>query len=199
MKALTLWQPWASLMAIGDKTIETRGPWALRLRSLIGSDVAIHAAARRPTDAERQVGDWTVAWHPDLGEFFLDHDRVERIEECPLGAVVAVVTVTDVVPMVDGREPTRDHGATRYVAVSPNVLALGTYHPEHRSGDLLNIERERPYGHYEPGRVAIVTTNRRSLNDEPVPCGGHQQVWNLPLEVEAQVLAQLGESSGRLL
>ncbi len=42
MKALSLWQPWATLMAIGAKTIETRC-WAAPL-SLIGQDVVIHAA-----------------------------------------------------------------------------------------------------------------------------------------------------------
>lgn len=43
MPVLTLWQPWASLVALGVKTIETRS-WATKHRGRI----AIHAAGRRP-------------------------------------------------------------------------------------------------------------------------------------------------------
>ena len=43
MKALTLWQPWASLVALGHKRIETRC-WSTKYRG----DLAIHAAAKLP-------------------------------------------------------------------------------------------------------------------------------------------------------
>lgn len=39
MKALTIWQPWASLIAIGAKKIETR-PWQTKYRG----PIAIHAS-----------------------------------------------------------------------------------------------------------------------------------------------------------
>ena len=42
MKAISLWQPYASLIAAGVKTIETRG-WAPP-RGLVGERIAIHAA-----------------------------------------------------------------------------------------------------------------------------------------------------------
>jgi hypothetical protein len=45
MKAITLHQPWASLIAYGLKTIETR-PHD-RFRSLVGQTVAIHAGLQR--------------------------------------------------------------------------------------------------------------------------------------------------------
>jgi hypothetical protein len=44
VKALTLHQPWASLVALGVKTIETRS-WAAP-RSLVGQHIAIHAGKR---------------------------------------------------------------------------------------------------------------------------------------------------------
>jgi hypothetical protein len=44
MKALSLWQPWASLIACGAKTIETRS-WQPPAR-LDGQRIAIHAAKR---------------------------------------------------------------------------------------------------------------------------------------------------------
>lgn len=43
MKALTLWQPWASLIALGEKRYETRS-WATSYRGLL----AIHASAPKP-------------------------------------------------------------------------------------------------------------------------------------------------------
>jgi hypothetical protein len=43
MKALTLWQPWASLVAMGHKTVETRG-WKTDYRG----EIAIHSAAKLP-------------------------------------------------------------------------------------------------------------------------------------------------------
>jgi len=45
MKALTVWQPWASLIVAGAKPFEFRGHRAPR--SLIGERIVIHAAKRR--------------------------------------------------------------------------------------------------------------------------------------------------------
>jgi activating signal cointegrator 1 len=42
MKALSIWQPWASLIAMGTKRVETRS-WGTPYRGL----VAIHAASRK--------------------------------------------------------------------------------------------------------------------------------------------------------
>lgn len=44
MKAISLWQPWASLIACGAKPFETRS-WAPP-RDLIGQPIAIHAAKK---------------------------------------------------------------------------------------------------------------------------------------------------------
>ena len=45
MKALTIWQPWASLIVAGAKPFEFRG-WRTPA-SLIGQRIVIHAAARK--------------------------------------------------------------------------------------------------------------------------------------------------------
>ena len=49
MKVLSLWQPWASLIADGRKRIETRS-WAAP-RWIIDRDILIHATKRIETDA----------------------------------------------------------------------------------------------------------------------------------------------------
>lgn len=50
LHAISLWQPWASLMVKGYKLIETRH-WALP-KKYEDMDVYIHAAKRQPTAAE---------------------------------------------------------------------------------------------------------------------------------------------------
>ena len=64
MKAISLWQPWASLWACGRKTYETRS-WATNYRG----PILVHAAKRIETDisdALREIceeefgGHWTV-------------------------------------------------------------------------------------------------------------------------------------------
>jgi len=44
MKAITLWQPWATLVALKLKTIETRNHD--RFKGLVGQRIAIHAARK---------------------------------------------------------------------------------------------------------------------------------------------------------
>lgn len=66
MKALTVWQPWASLIAIGAKPYEFRG-WRPPA-SIIGQRIAIHAGARpvRQREAARLWGQCcgTIKPHP---------------------------------------------------------------------------------------------------------------------------------------
>lgn len=50
MKALTIWQPWASLIIAGAKPYEFRG-WRPP-RALIGQRIVIHAAAKKVDRAE---------------------------------------------------------------------------------------------------------------------------------------------------
>lgn len=50
MKALTLWQPWASLVAAGVKPFEFRA-WAAPA-SIVGQRIAIHAGARKVQKGE---------------------------------------------------------------------------------------------------------------------------------------------------
>jgi hypothetical protein len=71
MKAITLWQPWAQLIVLGSKKIETRS-WPTNHRGR----TAIHAAKKPP--------DWIIHEPPfafELKDYILDNSL-------PLGAVV---------------------------------------------------------------------------------------------------------------
>lgn len=91
MKALSLTQPWASLVAIGAKRIETRS-WSTSYRGL----VAIHASKRFPDEAclfaiqdlvtgpLMRAGALPAGWAP----WGKDNKPIDAL--LPLGAIVAV-------------------------------------------------------------------------------------------------------------
>lgn len=75
-KIITLWQPWASEIALGRKRYETRH-WYTPYRGKL----IIHAAKRAPEPTEFPVP-WT--------------------QELPLGCIVAVCDLVDCIQMTDG-------------------------------------------------------------------------------------------------
>lgn len=86
--AITLWQPWASLIEIGAKPFETRrGRPPARM---IGRRIAIHAALRRP-----RTGDVDDATHQAMCEAF--GSRV-WLRALPLGAIVCTAVLAEALP-----------------------------------------------------------------------------------------------------
>ena len=73
MKAISLWQPWASLIACGAKPFETRH-WAPP-RELIGQRIAIHAAKKVDKDAKAFAEDLAYGQHDPGG-----HDLAAKLE-----------------------------------------------------------------------------------------------------------------------
>ena len=113
MRAITLHQPWASLIALGIKRVETRS-WIAGFRG----QLAIHAAKRPIKRSELEA----IAQHKFngicLGEL-----------EYPLGSVVAVCTLSDCVLMtpklISQQSPTElavgDWESGRYAWLLSNV------------------------------------------------------------------------------
>lgn len=93
MKALTLHQPWASLIAAGIKTIETRN-WA---PAGYEGPLAIHAAKTVP----RYAYD-ALASNPELLDAVMGEMRT-RLSDLPVGRIVAVCNLATVLP--SEREP----------------------------------------------------------------------------------------------
>ncbi len=186
MKVLTLHQPWASLVALGVKSIETRS-WSTSYRG----PLAINAGAKMP-----RVGSKVGAF--EVTSVF--HGRGPRMRQSggdlypmPLGAIVATCTLVDVVPMVGwrnaannvGREvcwdgerwlhPTSDE-AQRLVRRNSARLAL----PDERGmewqdghGRVTLVEDQRPYGDFTAGRFAWLLADMVPV-DPPVPFKGAQ-------------------------
>jgi len=82
MKILSLWQPWATLMAAGYKRVETRS-WSTQYRG----PVAIHAARK---------------WNSELDQLSrtetFDEALAGEPENLPLGVILAVGSLVDVCP-----------------------------------------------------------------------------------------------------
>lgn len=107
MKALTIWQPWASLIIAGAKPYEFRS-WRAP-RSLIGQRIVIHAAARN-IDREEACGLWTVLYdrnhnnalrlasaetclHPELAIPVLERAFWEGREPLPISAGIGTAVI----------------------------------------------------------------------------------------------------------
>ncbi|QXX74276.1 hypothetical protein [Methylovirgula sp. HY1] len=99
MKALTVWQPWASLIAIGAKPYEFRG-WPVP-RSLIDCRIAIHAGARpikRDEIADliyrlrAPEGAWTTALKPEIALPWLEWAHANP-HLLPRAAIVATAII----------------------------------------------------------------------------------------------------------
>lgn len=114
IKALTLWQPWATLIALGIKTVETR-KWKTPYRG----PLAIHAAYRRP-----RPDDWGDAEQQELMLRTLWERRVNWTD-MPRKAIVAVCELVDVLPTSELEpDPWGDYRAGRYGWILEEIRPL---------------------------------------------------------------------------
>ena len=107
MKALPLWQPWASLVAMGAKRVETRGysPWRLGLQ--LGQRIAIHATKRE-----------SELWLCEQ-EYFFDYVGGQSL---PLGALIATCTLARASEITEA-------SAAALLEHNPQEHAFGHYAP----------------------------------------------------------------------
>jgi hypothetical protein len=123
MKAITLYQPWASSIAVGGKKIETRSWPCEDYRG----PIAIHAGKK--TDELNRF------WEIPFADVLI-HDAPRELnyygpESLPLGCIVAVALLVDCVP-TDGLE------------VDELEALLGDFSPGRWAWKLENIKRLDP-------------------------------------------------------
>lgn len=177
-KALTLHQPWASLVALGVKTIETRS-WPTRYRGRL----LIHAGAKRPTfttvgawicDPRYRLGGqygprepriWRSLTQP--GDLFGTHES----RELPLGAIVASCTLVDVVDVV-GADGCKN--ATKHLCIINQSMLLHSVLDEPwPDGQTEHIVSDQmPYGDFAPGRFAWLLEDVKPTTERCPSCWG---------------------------
>lgn len=90
MKAISLWQPWASAIAVGIKKIETRS-WQSSYRG----PIAIHAT-KKLTPEMREW--WRVHVELLTEETMFQAAGIADCDDLPLGAIVATAVLVDIRP-----------------------------------------------------------------------------------------------------
>ena len=118
MKAISLWQPWASAIALGYKTHETRH-WSTHHRGMI----AIHAAKR-----------WTRDEREFVEQFQEEYPECPFPEDMPLGCVVAVAELTKVIS-------TNSPDIKPLIDTDDSNYALGNYFPERFAWQLERVDK----------------------------------------------------------
>lgn len=152
MKAITVWQPWASLWACGAKQFETR-PWATKYRG----PIAIHAGLAFDNSFTEE---FAKAAHAALKKSL---PGFTYMHELPRGAIIATAELVGCHKMVL-------HGGRGLSSASPGWLETdrGIYEPD---------EQELLFGDWTPGRYAWEIANVKML-ETPIPAKGKQRLWN---------------------
>ena len=157
MKALSLWQPWASAIAAGAKTIETRH-WATSYRG----PLAIHAAKRKVKYELIDFGcwwSWCAALGISMGSRYLG-------DILPFGAIVAVCTLVD---------------CKITESFTQGELDTQHYSPTATAHNSINTWTERMMGDFSLGRFGWVLRDIKPLS-EPIPYRGQQGLFEIPDE-----------------
>lgn len=166
MKLISLWQPWASLMAIRAKRIETR-PWGTPYRGWL----AIHAAKCWNMECQRWVCEevFADAIEPHYGTGHANDGTWlgEMKRSLPRGRIVAVVNLVECLPTED-------------LVCLPGVFSD---YPE------LDTPQERAFGNYAAGRRAWVTDQLFRLPN-PIPFKGFQGIRDLDAATVELIRAQ---------
>ena len=165
MKALTIWQPWASLLACGAKRYETRS-WPTKYRG----PIAIHAAMKDPCNL------------PLLDKADLEHFTREEIDagRCPgwclmpRGKIIATAELVNVWHIV--YHPGQNVDRARHIDIGAESLTEDKHDP-HFGDYFVPTEKELALGDWTPGRYAWELANVKIL-PEPIPAKGKQGLWN---------------------
>ncbi|MCL2636940.1 MAG: ASCH domain-containing protein [Oscillospiraceae bacterium] len=149
MKAITIWQPFASLVAIGAKKFETRS-WKTSYRGKI----AIHAAKKpftrglfSDTELYRFVDSLGL---PDIYSF----------DELPYSVIVATAELVEI----------------HKILVDPKTHRIGLISSNGYQGGISLCSKEIVFGDYSYGRYAWELDNVKIFN-EPIPASGKQRLW----------------------
>ncbi len=166
MRALSLTQPWATLVAVGAKTIETRS-WGTRYRGL----VAIHAAKAMPQWAmDLALDRFATRLIVGMQRHHLPY-RHEFPDDLPRGMVVATARLVDVRGTGDSHASAMDPWPRRWVR------------------DL--SEQERDAGDFSAGRYCWFLEDVRPLA-QPISCRGALGLWDVPADIVAAIDEQIG-------
>jgi hypothetical protein len=151
VKALTIYQPWASLSAFEEKKIETRS-WHTRYRG----PLAIHAAQKYTYGTIGRLWSTSALWRNALIKIGVNFSFGE-INGVPLhhGVIIATCNLIKCLEVIE-------ESPGSYAKLSDGTMVDGC---------------EYEFGDYSIGRYAWILADIRRLL-EPIPAKGRQGLWN---------------------
>ncbi len=168
LKALSLWQPWASLLVHGEKKIETRS-WSPPPSMKLPFTLAIHAS--KVFGYEQRIMCADEPFNSSITKFgyawFKNHSM--RLKHLPLGALVGTVEIYDV-QMAQERGMLYSEKTDKFTAIDV---------------------KERQFGDFTPGRFGWLARNFNPFK-EPIPMIGRQGIFNVEIN---EALLYKGEIS----
>ena len=172
MKAISLWQPYASLIAFGSKPYETRR-WSPP-DSLIGERIAIHAAKKKIPNYEYNAycyyedDDRHGVSYEFQTQFKISFD-VDWRKLLPYGSVVATAKLNAVYKVF-----------YKHTNHCNNVVSCSVNYRK-SNGELMHMKHipveYDEFGDYSVGRYLWELTDIVTM-DEPIPAIGRQGFWN---------------------
>ena len=164
MKAISLWQPWASLWACQEKQYETRS-WKTSYRG----PIAIHAAMKDPKAIFESL---PVNVQFKMSPILLEHYLLW--ENVPRGAIIATAELVNCWYIV--YHPGTNIDVAKHIPVGAESLTTDKHAPDF-ADYFVPTEKEMLFGDWAPGRYAWEIRNVHLL-PEPIPCRGKQGLWN---------------------
>ncbi|MCC6426255.1 MAG: ASCH domain-containing protein [Phycisphaerales bacterium] len=170
MKCISLWQPWATLVSLGEKRVETRswetkyrGPlaihaakkWDRRLEELSVTNPAIFDALTRSDELRRR---FTAP----------EEDRLGLLRLLPTGCIIATCTLVACLPTPKTPPPFGHYfdlfDSRRLPSADPSVRSISP--------------AEMVLGDYSPGRWAWFLDDIKPLA-KPIHCTGRQRIFDV--------------------
>lgn len=150
MKAITIRQPWASLIALGEKKIETRS-WQTKYRG----PILIHAGKSVDKKAMKTL----------CIKEALERHGINRAEDLPTGCIIAKANL-DEVYRIDYYNSYRKKAEGWNVSKTNDKLLVDKF--EYELGDYVSDENNNRYG-WKLSDVEPI---------KPIPCKGQLSIWN---------------------
>jgi len=152
MKAISILQPWASLIVLGHKQIETRS-WNTKYRGKI----LIHASQSKKI-ADKLI--WEFPFNKVLTESF-NHVREPDINDLPFGAIIGSANLVDCFNTNDYRNARQEH--------------ISAY----LGGDGIS-KMEECFGDFSKNRFGWLLSDP-VLFEKPIPAKGKLGIWEFDL------------------
>ncbi len=171
MKTISILQPWASLVVLGHKKIETRS-WNTKYRG----ELLIHASMGKQYK-KIGYGNPLLEYYTELYE----NGMIEHMASLSFGAIIGKVNLEAVIPSEN-----IDASGDPF----QQSMLINSDRTKFASNCATISLQEYAFGDYSDGRFGWLLSDP-ILFKEPIPCKGQLGIWNLPNELLNDVKSQL--------